>query len=185
MSVIDSTIHLIPLAKEYASKEEWWRQIHKKYGIRERKFYSTEKDNFALESSFIDKNFTNSFFILMFNAFEHSFRGMSREFDNKIYPLNPNLGVYFPNIMSKLNLLKAEMNTIIEIVPIIRNSIHNNGVFVSTKGNSTKSLPWKNKTYNFYNGTIINVDDVWPSKPKKFKKPFQSFLIFFPGYWRL
>lgn len=55
MSVIDSTIHLIPLAKEYASKEEWWRQIHKKYGIREMKFYSTEKDNFALESSFINE----------------------------------------------------------------------------------------------------------------------------------
>ena len=38
MSVIDSTIHLIPLAKEYASKEEWWGdEIHKKYGIREMK----------------------------------------------------------------------------------------------------------------------------------------------------
>lgn len=71
--------------------------------------------------------------------------------------------------MSKLNLLNAEMNTFIEIVLEIRNSIHNNGVFVSTKGNSTKSLPWKNKTYNFYNGIIINVDDVWPSKPKKLK----------------
>ena len=73
----------------------------------------------------------------MMNAFEHSFRGISKEFDDKIYPLNPNfqpkLGGLFPNIMSKSNLLNAEMNTFIEIVLEIRNSIHNNGVFVSTK----------------------------------------------------
>lgn len=61
MSIISSTIHLIPSAKEYAPKEEWWRQIHKKYGIRERKFYSTEKDNFALESSFIDEHLNTLF----------------------------------------------------------------------------------------------------------------------------
>ncbi len=116
----------------------------------------------------------------MFNAFEHSFRGISKEFDDKIYPLNPNLGVYFLISLSKLNLLNAEMNTFIEIVLVIRNSIHNNGIFVATKGNPAKSLPWKNKTYNFYNGTIINVDDVWPSKPKKLKNLSNLF-----GYFSL
>jgi hypothetical protein len=97
----------------------------------------------------------------IFNAFEHSFRIISKNYDTNLYEQQENsINSLFTAFLRPLQLNVDNRAQFINVVSRVRNSIHNNGVFVSPKEKNAKFV-WDNHPYEFDHGKPITIPDIW------------------------
>lgn len=162
--ILDAAIHILILTDKYAKDPEDlnnWKEIHREYNIEERFFSRKELLNYKATLNYMDQSIGLSYFGSIFNIFEHSFRIVSENYDPLLYSEQEHsIDSLFTGILSKLKLNDKEKCHFINIVTRLRNSNHNNGVFISPKDKSSK-YTWKNTTYEFSHGKPIDISDIW------------------------
>ena len=164
INTLDATIHLLIFTDKHLLTTQWWAQTIKEYKIKMRSFEKTEIQVIEKESDYIDQHLLFSYFLFIFHTFESSFRIISKHCYPKDY-LTPQ-GDPLPfmrlcnNILPKVGLYtKTEYKNFIRIVTKYRNSIHNNGVYISQELNP--KILWKGQIYTFSNGNQIYYTDLW------------------------
>ena len=172
--IMDATIHLLILTDKYARYPQDlnnWKEIHREYNIEERFFSRKELPNYEATVNYLDQSIGLSYFGSIFNIFEHSFRIISENYAPQLYSeQEKSINSLFTGILSKLELNDKEKCQFINIVTRLRNSNHNNGVFISPADKSSK-YTWKNTSYEFSHGKPIKIPDIW-NHYIKFTKEF-------------
>lgn len=161
---LDATIRLFILTNKFARYDEdmgFWQVTETEYSIQERLFDTNPKENYKRKLDYMDQAIGNNFYISIFNAFEHSFRTIAEKYDANLYDQQKkSLNSLFTAFIGPLQLQTTDREKFINVVTRVRNSIHNNGVFISPKKQDTR-YNWNNYPYRFCHGKLIKIPDIW------------------------
>jgi len=96
---------------------------------------------FDITNQFIVNGYSST----MYHLFEHSFRVICQEYDSVKYDRQKGrFGTIFPTFVNdfktQTNLLDGINTDVYEYVQIVRNSLHNNGIFVSPTKNDRENI---------------------------------------------
>ena len=152
-----ATISLI-LAHKYLGAEDWWKDIYNEYGLSKRPY------DYNREFSYFDQTVMNGYFLFIFNSFEHSLRLISKQYDNTLYQNQKNsLNALCKGMIKGLALKKRD--DFIDLVTYLRNSMHNNGLFVPGGKLTGRKIVWNNTIYSFNENQPIkdSKSDMWLS----------------------
>ena len=103
----------------------------------------------------------------MYHLFEYAFKIICQEYDPSKYDLQnskfANIFVTFMNeFKTKTHLLNGINTDVYEYVQIVRNSIHNNGMFVSPKKNDRPNITnFDGDILTIKHNQVIPVTSVW------------------------
>ena len=172
INTLNSSIHLMIFSDMTLLTEDWWLKKLPKYKINKRIFATSSQESRQVEVGYIDHYLLSSYFNFIFHTFESSFRIICENcFNDEYYNIKEdgerekrdikNLCVV---ILKKLDLLDNDRENFLEIVVKFRDSLHNNGVFISEKQNSPRPYKWKHNSYVFNYGeqiTLENNSDLW------------------------
>lgn len=170
-NTLDASIHFMMLLDSHFRDPEDMQPMkskYKKYGISQRKWFNTYYENYKKDLYYTDEYLLNSYFIFVFHTFEYSLRTIFKEcFPADYYVVfkkkkkAKNFSNLWDEFVTKtgLNNDNARQN-FRSIVFNFRNSIHNNGVFLSPSGNSPV-ITWKGSPYSFVQGKQIQKSDLW------------------------
>ena len=109
----------------------------------------------------------NGYFSNMYHLFEYAFKIICQEYDPSKYDLQnskfANIFVTFMNeFKTKTHLLNGINTDVYEYVQIVRNSIHNNGMFVSPKKNDRPNITnFDGDILTIKHNQVIPVTSVW------------------------
>jgi hypothetical protein len=109
----------------------------------------------------------NGYFSNMYQFFENAFKIICQEYDLSKYDLQnskfANIFVTFMNeFKTKTHLLNGINTDVYEYVQVIRNSIHNNGIFVSPKKNDRPNITnFDGDILTIKHNQVIPVTSVW------------------------
>ncbi len=164
INTLDATIHLLIFTDKHLLTTQWWDRTIKEYNIPMRSFGKTEIEVIEKESDYIDQHLLFSYFLFIFHTFESSFRVISQYCYPKNYLMSSGDPLPFGKlcnvILPKIGLYtRTEFRNFIKIATKYRNSIHNNGIYVSRDTNPVISL--KGQVYTFSNGKQIYHTDLW------------------------
>lgn len=153
-NVIDSTILFLVIAHKYLGNEDWWKEMQRNYGL------SIRPITFDREFDYYDQLVTISFFHLVFSSFESSIRLIVKQYDSNLYELQRNFNPLCKGLVSKLKL--GNKDTFIDLISSIRNSIHNNGLYVPKRStNKPRKIVWNNMLFRFDENKPIIIKDLW------------------------
>jgi len=164
-NTIDASIHLMVLMdKHFRNPHDFktWKKNHENYGIKERKWHPTPYENYVTEIAYTDEYLLNSYFTFIFHTFEYAFRSIFIKLYRDDY-FNIRNGKKTPKSFSNLwemfvkrtSFKPDEVRNNFKIIVFnFRNSIHNNGIFVSPSGDSI-DIPWNDDTYHLEHGKRI------------------------------
>jgi hypothetical protein len=155
VNVIDSTIVSLLVAHKYLGDENWWKEIQKEYNL------SARRIPFVREFAYYDQVVTNSFFHLMFSSFESSIRLIVKRYDSNLYNSQRDFNPLSKGLISKLKL--GNKDKFIDLISSIRNSIHNNGLYVPMGSIKNKKIVWNNVMFHFDENKPIAIKDLWSS----------------------
>jgi hypothetical protein len=155
VNVIDSTIVSLLVAHKYMGDENWWNEVQKEYSLFARPI------PFVREFDYYDQVVTNSFFLLMFSSFESSIRLIVKRYDSKLYNSQRDFNPLSKGLISKLKL--GHKDRFIDLISSIRNSIHNNGLYVPKGSTKSKKVVWNNVMFQFDENKPIAIKDLWSS----------------------
>ncbi len=176
MNVIDSSIHLVIFSDTHIFTENWWSETLPKYGIHRRLFALEEIRDREISIDYLDQHIIFSYFLFVYSSFEHSLRVICRHSYPNIYTFKNRNGekrkrdfkTQFEMLVRELKFMDNNLQNFIEIVVKFRNSIHNNGDFITEKVNTNEeenyhTYVWNDETYEFKNGSSIRVNsnDLW------------------------
>lgn len=166
---IDSAIHLLMISASEWENKSHLESLYQMFKIPSRfklyeKLSKTPKEIlFEITNQFI----ANGYSTIMYHLFEHSFRVICQEYDVAKYNRQKGrFGAIFPTFVKdfkeQTNLLDDINIEVYEYVQIVRNSLHNNGVFVSpTKTDRTDILNLDNIRITLKHNQHITVTDSW------------------------
>lgn len=164
-AVLDSITLCFIFGDKYLGKNPWWISIAKQYSLKlpESSIRTAMKDTF-------DQFVLTACFQLIFSSMESSLRLISKEIDPARYVEMQNS---FDSIYSSLfrTLIKNKRRKkrylkLMDILRLVRNTIHNNGVYCPTpKRNKppphSRQITWKGVTCKFTVNRIVKVDNFW------------------------
>ena len=121
------------------------------------------EDFFKNRINSIFDQINDNFFLSYFFEFETRIRSVVRNIGNIKHPTNEralngneNFNLIFKGLIENyLNLDKEEYD-VLKIYSVIRNTIHNSGIYFSPKNEDSPPIKYKNNTYNFLNGKPVN-----------------------------
>jgi hypothetical protein len=143
---------------KYLLNSTWWKEIHGDYNLSNCSFAIDIEKNYMKELDYIDQHIGNSYYIFIFSSFEHSFRRISKAYDLQRFNLDKNnFESLFKNTIKGI-IPEENKNNFIEIDTILRNSIHNNGAYVSRSSSKDRHIKWNGKSYNFKQEKPIKTD---------------------------
>jgi hypothetical protein len=112
----------------------------------------------------------NSYFHGIYHTFEHSFRTISKFYDPKLYEKYPGMKSLVPKFMDVYMKNTDQLENLdprtFEYIRNIRNSVHNNGVFIPDKTNIIEPLNFEKQKVTFTPHQTITVEDVWEENLK-------------------
>lgn len=173
ISTLNSTIHLMIFSDTTLSTEDWWAKKLPKYKINKRIFSTSTLESRQIEKRYIDRYLQFSFFNSVFQTFESSFRIICEKcFRDENYISKENgeknkrdIKDLCEVILRKLDLLDKDRENFLEIVIHFKNSLHNNGVYISENQKSTPTTyRWKHNSYLFSHSKQIKLEsnsDLW------------------------
>lgn len=149
-TVLESTLMGVIFLGQYTGHPDWWEVTFKG---------DTPPD----VQEDMRLSFSNSIkFTLIQGAFstiESSFRLFLKEIDPQA--CNGATGafknVYQCLFQSKLETAPQEGKELFDLLRLVRNTIHNNGVHVDRNGRSLQTVTWQGQTYEFRHGEPIDV----------------------------
>ncbi len=100
---------------------------------------------------------TFSYFILIFGSFESSLRLIVKQYDSQLYESQKDFSPLCIAFLKKLNLGNKERFKFIDVISSIRNSIHNNGLYVR----KSKRIVWNSMIFHFNENMPIMTGDLW------------------------
>ncbi|MGA7370221.1 MAG: hypothetical protein WBX01_13925 [Nitrososphaeraceae archaeon] len=156
--VLDSAATSLILAHEYLGNMSWWEKIHDDYSRSSRPY------DYKRQFDYLDQTVMNGFFLFIFNSFEHSVRLLCKQYNSQLYEKQKrSINSICIGIIKDLGLTKR--NNFIDLITWLRNSYHNNGIFVPAGGLRSKSIVWNNTTYSFKENQPIKESkgDMWLS----------------------
>ncbi|TVP40081.1 hypothetical protein [Candidatus Nitrosocosmicus arcticus] len=158
LNTLDSTIHFLIFTHKHLGNTTWWKETYIDYNLSNRSFAKKPEDNYPREFDYIDQHIGNSYYIFIFSSFEHSFRLISKEYDPTSFEQNKNsFESLFKNIIKGI-IPTENKNNFIEIATTIRNSIHNNGAYISRNSKDRPIIDWDGKLYRFNHQKPIETD---------------------------
>jgi hypothetical protein len=155
VNVIDSTIVSLLVAHKYMGDENWWKEVQKEYNLTARPIH------FVREFDYYDQVVTNSFFLLMFSSFESSIRLIVKRYDSNLYGSQRDINPLCKGLISRLKL--GNKDKFIDLISSIRNSIHNNGLYVPKGSTKSTKIVWNNVIFQFDEDKPIAIKDLWSS----------------------
>ena len=97
--------------------------------------------NYKRKLEYMDQTIAYFYYISIFNAFEHCFRIISEKYDVTLYESQKkSINRLFTAFIAPLQLRIDDRLDFMNVVIKIRNSIHNNGGFISPKKNKSNFL---------------------------------------------
>ena len=156
--VLDSASTSLILAHKYLGELESWSKIQKDYGRSSRPY------DYKRQFDYFDQTIMNGFFLSMFNSFEHSVRLIIKRYNLiEFEKQKDSISALCKWITKDLRLKKRDK--FIDLIALLRNSFHNNGVFVPAGKLKNRSIVWNNTTYNFSENQSMNESkaDMWLS----------------------
>jgi hypothetical protein len=156
VNVINSTTLMLIMSHTHFGNESWWKDIQREYELSTRPF------PFGREIDYYDQVVTNSFLILLFSSFEASIRLIIKQYDATLYQSQKNrFNPLCKELMCKLKLLTKDNDKFIDLVGLLRNSIHNNGVYEPRGSTKMREIEWNNTVFLFVENTPISQPQLW------------------------
>lgn len=169
---IDATLHLIMFMtqglKDVLTLNKYY-QAFKLFNVRNRLSRYPNPEKFVIEEhDNVNQYLATGYFISIFSIFEHSFRILAKLYDHNQYKIdegsiNHLYNHFIPQYKKDSPSLDKQYTDFFDYLTTIRNSIHNNGRYISR---GIHQLPKQVKdfdgiVYTFHHDTIISVNDVW------------------------
>lgn len=155
-TVLDSAIISLILAHKYLGSLNL-EAIHIEYELSPRLYdYDTERKYF-------DQIVMNGYFLFIFNEFEHSVRLICKQYNNQLFQTQASINALCKGVTKDLSLKKRYK--FIDLITYLRNSFHNNGLFVPGGKLKSTKIVWNNTTYFFneYRSIKESKGDIWLS----------------------
>jgi hypothetical protein len=156
-NILDSSILSLILAFKYLGRLNL-DAIHREYGLSPRPY------GYDAEVTYFDQITMNSYFLFIFNVFEHAVRLVCKDYNNPLFQQQGGrLNALCKGITKDLRLKKRDK--FIDLITYLRNSFHNNGLFVPGGKLPNKKINWNNTIYYFNNNQPIyeSKRDIWLS----------------------
>ena len=153
VNVIDSSIIFLTLSHRYFGDEPWWSDTQRMYNL------STRPIPFDREFDYCDQMISMSYFFFLFSSFEHSIRRIIHVYNPALYNSQPDLSSLLKRLIKNLSL--ENQDQFIDLITSIRNSIHNNGLYIPRGISSTRRIIWKSIPFHFDKNKSIEMKDLW------------------------
>jgi len=157
--VVDTSILFLTLSHRYLGDESWWIDIQRIYNLSKRPipFFDRELDYF-------DQMISMSYFFFIFSSFEHSIRRIIQVYNSELNKsqLNKsqsNINTLLKEVIKNLDL--DNKDEFIDLFILIRNSIHNNGLFIPRGTSSNRKIIRKGIPFHFDKNKSIEIKDLW------------------------
>jgi hypothetical protein len=141
VNVIDSSIIFLVTAHRHYGDESWWNDTQRIYNLSKRRI------PFDREFDYCDQMISMSYFFFLFSYFEHSLRRIIQVYNPELYNSQSDISPLLKGIIKKLELDNKDQ--FIDLITLIRNSIHNNGLFIPRKTSSNRKIIWKGIPFLF------------------------------------
>jgi hypothetical protein len=114
----------------------------------------------------------------MFSSFECSIRLIIKQYDATLYHSQKHYGFnsLCKKFMHKLKLLTKDNDKFIDLIVLLRNSIHNNGVYVPLGSARTREIKWNNTVFRFVENEPISQPQLWSNLISFSKEIFKIFI---------
>lgn len=155
-NILNSTTLSLILAYKYLGRSNL-AAIHKEF------FLSPRLYDYDTEMKYFDQMVMNDYFLFIFNTFEHAIRLIYREYNKGSQKLQDNFNGICKEITKDLGLKKRD--DFIDLITYLRNSFHNNGLFVPKGNQKRRSIQWNGTIYYFNENRQISEskNDMWLS----------------------
>jgi hypothetical protein len=157
INTLDSTILSLVFSHKYLGSEEWWNDTQKEYSL------SLRPIEFDREFDYYDQMIILYYFHFTFSSLESSIRLICKRYDPELYSTQKrSFSSLFTKLIINLDITdRKERIKFIDLISSIRNSIHNNGVYVPTNDNEKpKRIQW-NKTFFVFKPNRPIEFDIW------------------------
>lgn len=139
-NLIPTQLALMVLSEQFFDRKWWWKKARHRYRTANTAMIFEEYESFVKVA----------FFTGIFSSVESSLRNISREVDphTQRSPHSSFKSIYDRLLKLIVSVDYANAQNTLEFSGLIRNTLHNNGVYVH--GNNTeRSIIWKEKDYIF------------------------------------
>lgn len=157
--VLDSASTSLILANKYLGEMDRWNDIQKDYGRSNRPY------DYKRQFDYYDQTIMNGFFFFIFSSFEHSVRLICKQYNPQLFQTQKKYGIsaLWKGMTGDLRLKRRDK--FIDLITWLRNSFHNNGVFIPSGELTGRKIVWNNTTYFFNENQPIkdSKGDMWLS----------------------
>lgn len=165
--IVDSTILLIMLCDRGFKTEGYLESTYNSYSLNNRiKLYTGHSKTSKQILWDNMKSFVGtSYFHGIYHTFEHSFGTIGKFYNSDLYEKTRGMKNLFPKFLEIYKKNTDQLENVdprtFEYIRNIRNSVHNNGVFIPDKTNIIEPLNFDKGKVKFSPYQTITVDDMW------------------------
>lgn len=166
---IEATLHLLMMADTGLQNQNYLNDLYSKYSITNR--FEVYKDaGRSTQDILVDitgQFIANGHFSSMYHLFENAFKIICQEYDLSKYDLQKSkfaniFGTFMKEFKTKTHLLNGINTDVYDYLQIVRNSIHNNGMFVSSEKTDRHNIRnFDGDILTIKHNQVIPVIDVW------------------------
>lgn len=135
---IDACIHLLLMSDEGTSNITYLEEAYKKFNLHDRFEMYSKSSTPPQEILFVitGQLIKNGFHTSMYHLFENAFRIICQRYNKKMFEIQEKFGFggiydhFIKDYKNKTPMLDNARTHLYEYVQIVRNSIHNNGVYI-------------------------------------------------------
>jgi hypothetical protein len=140
-NILNSTTLSLILAHKYLGRSNL-EGIHREYSLSPRLY------DYDAGTRYFDQIVMNGYFIFVFNTFEHAIRLIYKEYNKRLSQyLQGDFNPICKKITKDLDLQKRD--NFIDLITNLRNSFHNNGLFVPKSRQKHRKIQWNKTIYYF------------------------------------
>jgi hypothetical protein len=159
--VVDSAFLYLAFRTFQLPSDEWWDSLPKDFsdlGISKPLIQKPSPDNRRLIMEAVDSFWAYSTFILLFSSLESSTRNIVRAaYPNQFNDGRANLRDIYKRLLGSNFSTYEEL---LELLRLGRNTMHNNGVYFPETVGDNRHPKYKNKTYDFIDGQVVQYGDL-------------------------
>jgi hypothetical protein len=153
--VLSSAIISLIFVDRHLNTPDWLNCIRTEYSLSDRKGIRFRELNYYSQTT------VNGTFIQIFNSFEHAIRRICEKYDNRLYESKKgSIGPLCKKFFSQLEL--NNKNKFIDLITYLRNSLHNNGLYMPLRDPENKEIEWNDTIFTFIVNEPIR-SDLWRS----------------------
>ena len=153
--VLSSAIISLIFVDKHLDTPNWLNCIRAEYSLSDRRAIRYRELNYYYQTT------VNCTFIHLFNAFEHAIRRICEKYDNRLYESKKgSIGLLCKKLFRQLELNNKD--EFIDLITHLRNSLHNNGLYMPLRDLENKEIEWNDTIFSFIVNQPIK-SDLWRS----------------------